>query len=140
MRGEVHDENTWALGGVAPQAGLFGTIGDLSNWGLELRKAVMGKRNGLCSEKTAKLFTKRRTPVTQGDWGLGFMKPGKNSSAGKFSKSSFGHLGFTGTSIWIDPKRDLVVSILSNRVHPTRDNIEIRKLRPLIHNIVVGLS
>jgi CubicO group peptidase (beta-lactamase class C family) len=84
-------------------------------------------------------FTGRRIPPTLGDWGLGFMKPSRpTSSCGKyFSVHSFGHTGFTGTSFWFDPKLDLMVVILSNRVHPTRTNQAFLKLRPRLHEFVV---
>lgn len=137
LRGEVHDQNAWALGGVAPQAGLFGTISDLSLWGLHLRKAINGESSAkFASAQTVKKFTTRAISRKQGDWALGFMMPSRqSSSAGSiFSPRSVGHTGFTGTSLWFDPVRDLLVTILSNRIHPTVDNIEIRSLRPKIHD------
>ena len=136
LRGEVHDQNTWALKGVAPHAGLFGPIDDLSRWGLMLRSAMCGKAvRGFPSAETVRLFTKRAIPRARGDWAYGFMLPSKEgaSSGPLFSMDTVGHTGFTGTSLWYDPKRDLLVTILSNRIHPTVENIEIRKLRPLIH-------
>lgn len=137
LKGEVHDQNTWALRGVAPHAGLFGPIDDLSRWGLLLRASLKGSpRKGFVSEQTARLFTKRALPRTRGDWALGFMMPSKGTAScgPRFSADSVGHTGFTGTSLWYDPRKDLLVTILSNRVHPTVENIEIRNLRPLIHN------
>lgn len=139
MQGEVHDENTWALAGVAPHAGLFGDIRSVSKWGLLLREAWLGDNELFGDPKMVRHFTGRRIPRSVGDWGLGFMKPSRpRASCGKyFSVSSFGHTGFTGTSLWFDPKRDLLVVILSNRVHPTRDNKAFLDLRPAIHNWVV---
>lgn len=138
LQGEVHDENTWALGGVALNAGLFGDIESVSDWGLKLRKAVLDDGELFGDPKTVKYFTGRRVPRAIGDWGLGFMKPSKGrASCGKyFSAKSFGHTGFTGTSLWFDPTQDLLVVILSNRVHPTRDNQRFVKLRPRIHDWV----
>lgn len=136
LQGEVHDENTYALRGVAPHAGLFGPIEDVSGYGLMLRAAMRGRgASNFPSHETVKLFTKRSIPRTRGDWGLGFVMPSKASStAGPlFSLKSVGHTGFTGTSLWYDPDRDLLVTILSNRVHPTRDNTLFQKLRPQIH-------
>jgi CubicO group peptidase (beta-lactamase class C family) len=136
IRGEAHDENTWALRGVAPHAGLFGPIEGLSRWGLLLRKSMRGeKTRAFASPETVKLFTKRSIPATRGDWALGFMMPTKGSAScgPKFSLQSVGHTGFTGTSLWYDPKRDLLVTILSNRVHPTRENREFLALRPKLH-------
>ena len=142
--GEVNDENTWALGGVAPHAGLFGPIDDLSDYGLLLRGSYfddLSKTDSkrFASPKTTRKFLKRSVPVEIGDWGLLFMMPNKEgaSCGPEFSSSSVGHLGFTGTSLWFDPKKDLLVTVLSNRVHPTRDNINIRLLRPLLHTAVV---
>lgn len=136
LRGEVHDENTWALGGVAMNAGLFGTIEAVSNWGLEVRRTLRGESDRMGDRETVRYFTARRTPRKVGDWGLGFMKPSKGrASCGKyFNAHSFGHTGFTGTSYWFDPKQDLQVVILSNRVHPTRENQAFVQLRPQIHN------
>ena len=78
-------------------------------------------------------------PAKRGDWGYGFMIPSlQGSSAGSlFSKKSFGHTGFTGTSLWFDPGRDLLVCLVSNRVHPTRKNRGFVSLRPLLHDWIV---
>jgi CubicO group peptidase (beta-lactamase class C family) len=136
IQGEVHDENTWGLGGVAPHAGLFGPLDDLSQWGLMLRKSMRGTRvRGFAKPETVRKFAKRAVPRAVGDWGLGFMMPTRGSaSCGKyFSSQSVGHTGFTGTSLWYDPKHDLLVTILSNRVHPTRENTEFVRLRPMLH-------
>ncbi len=139
LQGEVDDDNAWALGGVSTNAGLFGPIEDLSRWGLELRKGfVLGKRSRLGSPSTVRKFCRRATERKVGDWALGFMLPSKDfSSSGRlFSLRSVGHTGFTGTSLWLDPKRDLLVTILSNRVHPDRENTSFRALRPIIHNLI----
>jgi serine-type D-Ala-D-Ala carboxypeptidase len=136
LQGEAHDENTWALKGVAPHAGLFGPIEDLSRFGLLLREAMKGKSiRGFAGPETVQRFTRRSIPRSKGDWALGFMMPTKGSaSCGPlFSPRSAGHTGFTGTSLWYDPDRDLLVTILSNRVHPTRDNKRFVSLRPQIH-------
>jgi CubicO group peptidase (beta-lactamase class C family) len=141
LQGEVHDENTWALRGVAPHAGLFGTISDLSHWALQLRKAKIKQTNGaFASHETVELFSRRAVARTRGDWALGFMLPtlGSASCGPLFSKSSFGHTGFTGTSVWLDPEKDLLIVLLSNRVHPTRENREFVQLRPLIHTLIAS--
>jgi serine-type D-Ala-D-Ala carboxypeptidase len=140
LQGEVHDDNTWSWGGVSSHAGLFGRIEDVSKWGLLLRKAYFSKNgSALGSHKTVRLFTKRAIPASRGDWALGLTLPSKkDSTSGKrFSKNSVGHTGFTGTSLWFDPERDLLVVICSNRVHPTRDNTKFRSLRPRIHDFIV---
>jgi len=136
LQGEVHDENTWALGGVSAHAGLFGTIDDLAKWGLLIRSAYFNDSASGFEHETVALFTRRSISVDKGDWALGFMMPtpGKASCGDRFSAESFGHTGFTGTSIWLDPKKDLLICILSNRVFPTRDNKKFVELRPRIHN------
>lgn len=138
LQGEVHDDNTWALGGVAPHAGLFGTIDAVSKVGLKFREIYRGKSAWLQTKEFQK-FTQRSLPVARGDWGLGFMMPTKGSaSCGQyFSPQSFGHTGFTGTSLWYDPKRDLLVTLLSNRVHFGDKNLRFRKWRPKIHDWIV---
>lgn len=143
LRGEVHDENCWSLGGVSSHAGLFGTVDGVSQWGLELRRAWLdrGGRRGRAFGDPAlvRYFTGRRVSRYVGDWGLGFMKPSRPvASCGKyFSVDSFGHTGFTGTSFWYDPQKDLMVVILSNRVHPTRKNEKFLNLRRQLHDWVV---
>ncbi len=138
VRGEVHDENCWALGGVAPHAGLFGRIEDLEIYGQLLRQIGKGKNKSI-SPSVLERFQKRALAKGVGDWGLGFMKPSQErSSAGElFSKKSFGHTGFTGTSFWFDPTRDLFICLLSNRVHPSRDNKGFQRLRPQLHDWTV---
>ena len=140
LQGEVHDPNTWSLGGVAPHAGLFGRVDDLDIWMLTLRKALRGDENTPFGDpKVVEQFVSRQIGAAQGDFGYIFMKPSKpTSSAGRyFSPESFGHLGFTGTSTWYDPKRDLLVSVLSNRILYGADQQKMRELRPKIHNLVV---
>lgn len=142
LQGEVHDPNSWALGGVAPHSGIFGRIEDLDQWMLTLRLVLLGRENTPFGDpKIVEEFLKRQMDRVQGDFGYIFMKPSKPvSSAGShFSAESFGHLGFTGTSTWFDPKRDLLVSILSNRTMMGPDQKGIRALRPRIHNLIVEL-
>lgn len=136
LKSEVHDENTSSLKGIAPHAGLFGPIRDLSRYGLELRKLHRGMKSNLPS--SARMFLDRSVPRSKGDWALGFMMPTKGSAScgPTFSLSSIGHTGFTGTSLWYDPKSDLLVAILSNRVHPTRKNSRFLQLRPALHTFV----
>ncbi len=123
VQGEVHDENAFALGGVAPHAGLFGTAGDLARFARCLLNG--GELDGvrLLRPATLALFT-RRTQRPQGSSrALGWDTPsGAASSAGsRLSPLAFGHTGFTGTSLWIDPEAGLYVLLLSNRVHPSRE-------------------
>jgi CubicO group peptidase (beta-lactamase class C family) len=143
LQGQVHDENTFALGGVGPHAGLFGTIDALATFGLMLRSCLNGEIKGAweLDQFVVEYFTGRRLPETIGDWGLGFMKPtqGTSSCGPLFSSHSFGHTGFTGTSLWFDPERDLLVTILTNRVHPTRENKLWVQMRPQIHTRIIEL-
>jgi serine-type D-Ala-D-Ala carboxypeptidase len=134
--GEVHDENAASLGGVAGHAGLFGTA--------EAVMAVSGvwaqayhRRPTLLDPTLVEEFTRRQTAVPGSSWALGWDTPSPPSSAGRFlSELSFGHLGYTGTSVWIDPIHELEIVLLSNRVHPTRMNERIKVFRPMIHELV----
>ncbi len=136
LRGEVHDENAYALGGVAGHAGLFGTARAV----LAIAQAWMDgrrKKSGLLMPDMVTLFTSNGQGVPNSSWALGWDTPSVRSSSGtRFSPQSFGHLGFTGTSLWIDPVKELEVVLLSNRVHPTRRNEQIRLFRPLIHDLI----
>lgn len=143
LQGEVHDENTWAFGGVSTHAGLFGSIDDLGWYSLHLRSQILGIARYTIRQKTTQAFIKRARPEGKGDWAMGYMmpSPGKSSCGGYFSLNSIGHTGFTGTSMWYDPKSDLAVCILSNRLVYGRENKSFAELRPQIHNwIVEGLK
>lgn len=135
-RAEVHDENTWSFGGISTHAGLFGSIEDISSYGLNLRSQLQGIARYSVRQKTAQLFASRAIPPEVGDWALGYMMPsaGVSSCGPHFSVLSIGHTGFTGTSIWYDPRNDLLVLILSNRVHYGRENRAFVSLRPQIHS------
>jgi CubicO group peptidase (beta-lactamase class C family) len=136
LRGEVHDENAAAMGGVAGHAGLFGTA--------ESVLAVSGAwlcgyhgRESILEGGFVRQFTARQESAAQSSWALGWDTPSAPSSSGSsFSERSFGHLGYTGTSLWIDPLRELEVVLLSNRVHPHRRNEKIKAFRPWIHDLV----
>jgi len=133
--GEVHDENAWAMGGVAPHAGLFGTAGDLFKFARMMSDGGTYGGTRLFEEGTVRLFTSWVPGSTRA---LGWDKPSEGCSCGRyFSPSSFGHTGFTGTSVWADPERSLVVVLLTNRVHPSRERKGLLSLRPLIHDAVV---
>jgi len=138
LQGEVHDDNTWSFGGVSSHAGLFSTLDDVSHFGNELIKAWKGE--GFVTRKTAHEFMTRATPSKVGDWALLFMLPSleeKGSSAGTLvSSGAVGHTGYTGTSLWIDLKKEIVITILSNRVHPTRKDERFVKLRSKLHDAV----
>ena len=139
LRGEVHDENAFALGGIAPHAGLFGTAPDLARFAqMLLWKGVYdGKR--IVSRGSVESFTRRVGLPAGSSRALGWDTPSAHgSSAGSlFSPESFGHTGFTGTSLWVDPQRDLFVVLLTNRVHPTRENRKIGAVRAAVADAVV---
>jgi CubicO group peptidase (beta-lactamase class C family) len=137
VRGQVHDENAALLGGVSGHAGLFSTASDAAIL-LQLllnKGSYAGKR--YLSERTVVEFTRSQQPF--GDRFLGWdSRSPRGSSAGNlFALSSFGHTGFTGTSVWVDPERNLLVVFLTNRVHPTRANLKIARVRPALHDAVV---
>jgi CubicO group peptidase (beta-lactamase class C family) len=135
--GEVHDENAWALGGVAGHAGLFGTAAAV---GAFARVMLMTLRGGgiLANTSTAREFI-RRTGIPGTSRALGWDTMLQTSSCGTLmSPTAIGHTGFTGTSLWIDWERDLYVVLLTNRVHPTRDNRRLHVLRPAFHDAVVA--
>ena len=138
IQAEVHDENAWALGGVAPHAGLFGSVGAVSEWALWFRNEFYGHKNIWAEAPLVQKFTERCFSAKKGDWSLGFILPTEGSaSCGRyFSPQSFGHTGFTGTSFWMDPEKDLMVILLSNRIHPVRSNELFKKVRPQIHDWV----
>lgn len=135
--GEVHDENAWAMDGVAGHAGLFSTAGDLSIFAQTMLNGGICAHTRILDRATIATFTKR-DDIGNSARPLGWdvvVEPG--SSAGKyFSPKAYGHLGFTGTSMWIDPAKDLFVILLTNRVNPTRANEKIREVRPALHNAV----
>lgn len=135
---EVHDENAAALGGVAGHAGLFGTatgVGACARWWLQALRGV--EAPGLLQPQTALVFA-RRSAVPGSSRALGWDTMLPTSSCGNYlSPESIGHTGFTGTSLWIDPVRDLYVALLTNRVHPTRANEGIQRTRRSFHDAVI---
>jgi CubicO group peptidase (beta-lactamase class C family) len=134
--GEVHDENCWALGGAAGHAGLFGTAAAVGGFARAVLRTIRGE-DVMARPQTMRQFIERATtPGSSRALGWDTMLP--TSSCGRLlSTTAIGHTGFTGTSLWIDWERDLYVVLLTNRVHPTRENNAIRQLRPRIHDAVV---
>ena len=137
IRGEVHDENAFAMGGVAGHAGMFSTAPDLAAFCQMVLDGGIYEHKRLLARATLNQFTAPST-LGQGARTLGWMLPTENSTSGHFlAPGSFGHLGFTGTSIWIDPSRELFVILLTNRVYPTRDNEKIAEVRPAVHDAIL---
>lgn len=141
LHGVVHDENARAMGGISGNAGLFSTAKDLARFAqLCLSKGTFDGVT-IFSPLAHELAVKNHTPSLNEPRGLGWQLRGGQltSSAGDlFSAKSFGHTGFTGTSLWVDPERDLFAVLLCNRVHPTRNNDAHVRLRPLFHNAVAA--
>jgi len=138
LQGEVDDEHCWLMGGVAGHAGLFGTAEGV----LRLCEHLLDcwhekKRHPAFSNNLLRYALEWRDDLSS--WALGFDRPttGQSSSGQHFSSSSVGHLGFTGTSFWIDPERKLIVVLLTNRVHPSRENLKIREFRPFFHDYIL---
>lgn len=138
LLGEVDDENAYAMSGVAGHAGLFGPVREVDRLAYELVRCYSGKSEFL-PQRVLREFWTRDKAVRGSTWALGWDTPSSeySSSGQHFSPNAVGHLGFTGTSIWIEPEREVVVSFLTNRVHPHRDNQGIRELRPQIHDLVM---
>lgn len=136
--GEVHDDNAFAMGGVAGHAGVFSTLDEVDRLVSCLVECHQGKNDFLPSGLLQECWT-RDGRVPGSTWALGWDTPSRQrSSAGTlFSSHAVGHLGFTGTSIWIDLERQLHVVLLTNRIHPSRENTAIRDFRPRLHNAVL---
>ena len=134
---EVEDENAWAAGGIEGHAGLFGTAACVHRLCCEILAALDGKKTIVLAPDVIQGFTRKKKGMSRV---AGFDTPSlQDSSAGHFfSPHSIGHLGFTGTSFWIDPDRGLIVILLTNRVHPSRENIKIRTFRPRIHDMIAS--
>jgi CubicO group peptidase (beta-lactamase class C family) len=144
LRGEVHDENAARLEGVSGHAGLFSTAPDLlrfGEWLLRQRADQAAPGQPAVDPITAHWFLDRQYLPAASSRALGWDTPSEGGSAGtKLDLSSIGHTGFTGTSIWIDPTRELVIVLLTNRVHPTRENNRLGPVRRgVADRIVQGL-
>jgi CubicO group peptidase (beta-lactamase class C family) len=135
IRGQVHDENAFKLGGVAGHAGLFSSARDLAVFAqMMLNGGFYGGRRFI-DPATIEEFTHRHSPYSSR--ALGWDTPVAGGSAGSyFTRSSYGHTGFTGPSIWIDPERDVFVVLLLNRVNPSRDNQRYIALRRDLADVV----
>ncbi len=134
--GDVHDENASALGGVAGHAGLFGTVAAVGASARHVLQVLDG-RIGAFRRDTLELFITRRADVPGSSRALGWDTMMPTSSCGsRMSPRAFGHTGFTGTSLWIDPDRGVYAALLTNRVQPTRDNDAIKHVRPAVHDAI----
>jgi CubicO group peptidase (beta-lactamase class C family) len=138
IQGEVQDENASVLGGVAAQAGLFATAEDLATFAHLLLQSGRGAgRPEILRPDTLTLFTRRESSPAGTSRALGWDTPSSPSQSGKyFSAASFGHLGYTGTSLWIDPQRRLSITLLTNRTWPDCTSEAIKQVRPLFHDAI----
>jgi CubicO group peptidase (beta-lactamase class C family) len=134
IQGEVQDENASVLGGVAPHAGLFSTAEDLAKFA----QAMLNHGSPILRPETVALFTRRESTPPGTSRALGWDTPSAPSQSGKyFSPQSFGHLGYTGTSLWIDPTRQLSITLLTNRTWPDCSNQAIKQIRPKFHDAII---
>jgi len=135
--GEVHDPNASVMGGVAGHAGLFSTVDDVMKFGHTIIDAWHG-RSELLPQKPLRQFLSRQNLPISSDWALGWDTPteGASSSGKHFSENSVGHLGFTGTSLWIDLDRETVIVLLTNRVHLIAKKSRFG-LRPIVHDAII---
>ena len=142
VRGQVHDENAASMGGVSGHAGMFSTAPDLAKFAQMLLSCLTVARRTshvarIVDCETVRLFTTVQQPGFSSR-ALGWDTPSANSSAGSLmSAQAFGHTGFTGTSMWMDPAKDLFVILLTNRVHPTRENTQIFPVRRAVADAAV---
>jgi CubicO group peptidase (beta-lactamase class C family) len=134
VQGEVNDENASVMGGVAGHAGCFSTVLDVSIFA----HCMLQGGSPLVKKETLEIFTRRQDSPPGSSRALGWDTPSQPSQSGKyFSSRSYGHLGYTGTSLWIDPDRQLSVTLLTNRTWPDRGSQSIKQFRPAFHDAVI---
>jgi len=135
IQGEVNDENAYVMDGVAGHAGVFAPATDLARFA----ECMLTGGAPLFRLETVKLFVHRQESPPGTTRALGWDTPSlvESSAGGYFSQAAFGHLGFTGTSLWIDPGRRLSVTLLTNRTWPDRSSQAIRRVRPELHDAIV---
>jgi serine-type D-Ala-D-Ala carboxypeptidase len=138
IQGEVQDENASVLGGVAGHAGLFASAADVASFA----NALLAGASPIVRPETLTVFTRRESTPAGTSRALGWDTPSSPSQSGKyFSAGSFGHLGYTGTSLWLDPERQLSITLLTNRTWPDCSNQAIKQIRPLFYDAVIeGLA
>ncbi len=140
IHGEVHDTNAWFLGGISGNAGLFGSADDLRRFGMMLLNNGRGLSSRVLSENSVRLMMANLTTRLNEHRSLGWMLAStKGSSAGsRMSQSAFGHTGFTGTSLWIDPEKEIICVLLTNRIHPRVDaNLDMTGIRARFHDMLL---
>lgn len=134
IEGEVHDENASVMEGVSGHAGVFSNTTDL----MKFAAFILGRGSKLVRPRTIELFTRRQTSPAGTSRALGWDTPSPPSQAGQyFSPNSFGHLGYTGTSLWIDAEREVAIALLTNRTWPDNQSHAIKKVRPAFHDALM---
>ena len=134
IQGEVNDENSSVMNGVSGHAGVFGSALDVASFA----HCILNGGSPIVRKETVELFTKREASPQKTSRALGWDTPSSPSQSGKhFGPRSFGHLGFTGTSLWCDPDRKLSVTLLTNRTWPDCSSQEIKRVRPLVHDAIL---
>ena len=136
LDGVVHDDNCRSMGGICGHAGLFGTASGVLRLCREVMRLMRGEKSSL--PLSSSIIQKSCLQVGESDWTAGYSIPSKESSSGSyFSDQSRGHLGFTGTSFWIDPVKELIIVFLTNRVIKGDNGENIKLIRPEIHDLIV---
>lgn len=138
LRAEVHDDNCWTMGGIGGHAGLFGSARDVLGLGRAILATWLDGDDELgVSRSLFEHTVSHRWMHRHGTRVLGWdtPTPGASSAGRYFAREAIGHLGFTGTSLWLDPGTRTVITLLTNRVHPSRDDVRIRALRPTVHDL-----
>jgi len=134
VQGEVHDENASVMGGVAGHAGVFGPAGDVAL----CAHAILNGGRPILRPETVALFTRPQSNPPGTSRALGWDTPSQPSQSGRYlSPTAFGHLGYTGTSLWIDPELHLAITLLTNRTWPDHSSQAIKQVRPAFHDAVV---
>ncbi|MBL8048258.1 MAG: serine hydrolase [Chthonomonas sp.] len=136
IQGTVHDENAYFLGGVSGNAGLFSSASDVAKFA----QCMLRGGDEIFDEGHIHMWTMREDETSTRAMGWDTKSPVDPSCGQRFGPLSYGHLGFTGCSLWIDPEAKLFGVLLSNRVHPTRDNLKIQAVRPAFYDAVYGVS
>ena len=139
LQGEVHDENCWSMGGVSGHAGMFATAADVAQLGEAYRNGGTTDTSRVISRHSAMLATRECARDSNERRGLGWaLRTSERQSCGtRFGSNSYGHTGYTGTSLWVDPDRALTVALLTNRVYFTREPLPIFELRAAVHDAIV---
>lgn len=138
VQGVVHDENCRFLGGVTGNAGVFGVAEELGRFAQEMLRTLAG-RGTIWAQDVAQEFIRKSSDLSTRALGWDTKSPEGSSAGARFGGRSFGHTGFTGTSIWIDPDAEIFAVLLTNRVNPTRENQKIEAFRPEFHDLAFDL-